>query len=92
MESNEENFTLKEREYIMNNLMSTTKRIEVNMKERLNLWNEKLELKVLEVVLDELMITDNTTYDDTMDDDVADVYQEVLEQRADAAEDLRELL
>jgi|LWDU01.1.fsa_nt_gi hypothetical protein len=76
----------------MNNLMSTTKRIEVNMKERLNLWNEKLELKVLEVVLDELMITDNTTYDDTMDDDVADVYQEVLEQRADAAEDLRELL
>ncbi|MEO1859625.1 MAG: hypothetical protein ABGZ19_07000 [Verrucomicrobiales bacterium] len=62
------------------------------MKERLNLWNEKLELKVLEVVLDELMITDNTTYDDTMDDDVADVYQEVLEQRADAAEDLRELL
>jgi hypothetical protein len=72
--------------------MSTTKRIEVNMKERLNLWNEKLELKVLEVVLDELMITDNTTYDDTMDDDVADVYQEVLEQRADAAEDLRELL
>jgi hypothetical protein len=76
----------------MNNLISTTKRIEVNMKERLNLWNEKLELKVLEVVLDELMITDNTTYDDTMDDDVADVYQEVLEQRADAAEDLRELL
>lgn len=76
----------------MNNLMSTTKRIEVNMKERLNLWNEKLEPKVLEVVLDELMITDNTTYDDTMDDDVADVYQEVLEQRADAAEDLRELL
>jgi hypothetical protein len=91
MESNEENFTLIER-YIMNKLMSTTKRIEVNMKERLNLWNEKLELKVLEVVLDELMITDNTTYDDTMDDDVADVYQEVLEQRADAAEDLRELL
>ena len=76
----------------MNNLMSTTKRIEVNMKERLNLWNEKLEPKVLEVVLDELMITDNSDYDDTMDDDVADVYQEVLEQRADAAEDLRELL
>lgn len=76
----------------MNNLMSTTKRIEVNMKERLNLWNEKLELKVLEVALDELMITDNSDYDDTMDDDVADVYQEVLEQRADAAEDLRELL
>jgi hypothetical protein len=76
----------------MNKLMSTTKRIEVNMKERLNLWNEKLEKDVLEVVLDELMITDNSDYDDTMDDDVADVYQEVLEQRADAAEDLRELL
>jgi hypothetical protein len=76
----------------MNNLMSTTKRIEVNLKERLNLWNEKLEKDVLEVVLDELMITDNSDYDDTMDDDVADVYQEVLEQRADAAEDLRELL
>jgi hypothetical protein len=72
--------------------MSTTKRIEVNLKERLNLWNEKLEKDVLEVVLDELMITDNSDYDDTMDDDVADVYQEVLEQRADAAEDLRELL
>ena len=76
----------------MNNLMSTTKRIEVNMKERLNLWNEKLEKDVLEVALDELMITDNSDYDDTMDDDVADVYQEVLEARSDAAEDLRELL
>jgi hypothetical protein len=72
--------------------MSTTKRIEVDMKERLNLWNEKLEKAVLEVALDELMITDNTPYDYTVVDDVADVYQEVLEQRADAAEDLREIL
>ena len=71
---------------------STTNLIKKNFTQHLAAHNQVLDSDAFWVTLDELSLTDDQLYDDTMVDDVADTYPEVLDAKADWAEDMKELL
>jgi hypothetical protein len=74
------------------NELTTTNLIKKNFTQHLSVHNQVLDPDAFWVTLDELSLTDDQPYDDTMVDDVADTYPEVLDAKADWAEDMKELL
>jgi hypothetical protein len=71
--------------------VSTTDLIKRNFIERLRVYNPKevIDLDVFEQSLYELALTDDEEYDDTMVDDVADVYPDVLYAKNNYREEMR---
>jgi hypothetical protein len=65
------------------NELTTTNLIKKNFTQHLAVRNQVLDVVAFWLVLAELSITDSTEYDDTMVDDVADTYPEVLNAKED---------
>jgi len=74
------------------NELTTTNLIKMNFTQHLDVHNQVLDSDAFWVTLDELSLTDDQPYDDTMVDDVADIYPEVLDAKIDFAEDMKEML
>jgi hypothetical protein len=74
------------------NELTTTNLIKKNFTQHLAVHNQVLDFDAFWVTLDELSLTDDQPYDDTMVDDVADTYPEVLDAKMDWAEDMKEIL
>jgi hypothetical protein len=71
--------------------VSTTDLIKRNFIERLRVYNPKevIDHDAFEQSLYELALTDDEEYDDTMIDDVADVYPDVLYAKNNYREEMR---
>jgi hypothetical protein len=71
--------------------VSTTDLIKRNFIERLRVYNPKevIDLDAFEQSLYEMGLTDDEPYDDTMVDDVADVYPDVLYAKNNYREEMR---
>jgi hypothetical protein len=72
------------------NELTTTNLIKKNFTQHLAVHNQVLDVVAFWLVLAELSITDSTEYDDTMVDDVADAYPEVLDAKEDFPSKLNE--
>ncbi len=64
----------------------------MNFTQHLAVHDQVLDSDAFWVTLDELSLTDDQPYDDTMVDDVADLYPEVLDAKEDFAEEMKEIL
>jgi hypothetical protein len=71
--------------------VSTTDLVKRNFIERLRVYNPKevIDLDAFEQSLYEMGLTDDEPYDDTMVDDVADVYPDVLYAKNNYREEMR---
>ena len=74
------------------NELTTTNLIKTNFTQHLAVRNEVIDLDAFEQSLYELALTDDEEYDDTMIDDVADVYPDVLYAKNNYREEMRDVL